>query len=411
MNDANGGEGTLSGFLAKVPLQCGQVMTVANMYVGENAPFDMLLGRPWQRGNFITIDERREGTFLVFKNQDLDKRWEMMVAGDPHPTTEVYDEYYSHAERTETNPQVSHAYLSTPASDILHAHIEEVPDEGDPTQTPKDLTTIPEADKERADQAQQHHLTMLESSLYATDMPHGLIDQELRRATENWRHQAKTSPAPPSQPEDILEKPPTRIESEDELNEAFSFLTTNDNPHSEVPEQAHTATSSMPASSPLPRPENYVLTPPRIVPDIEISPEDDRRLNEIISEELNCGGLTFAQWHRAARKLLRELFESDIRAITLAWDTFDCTENRLFRRQDDERMAYVRSDHRWDILEEDRRVLGLWMHEISRWTDERSRPSFSISSFCTSRQKMLVASQTEKEIDTDVRPDLLNRVV
>jgi hypothetical protein len=68
MNDVNGGEGMLRGLVHHVPLSCGQVLTQANLYVGEHVPFQLLLGRPWQRGNFISIDERKEGTYLVFKD-------------------------------------------------------------------------------------------------------------------------------------------------------------------------------------------------------------------------------------------------------------------------------------------------------------------------------------------------------
>ena len=57
MNDANGGEGNLYGIVENVPLNCGGVMTHANLYVGSHVPFDLLLGRPWQRGNFVSIDE------------------------------------------------------------------------------------------------------------------------------------------------------------------------------------------------------------------------------------------------------------------------------------------------------------------------------------------------------------------
>jgi len=68
MTDANGGKAYLDGLIKDVPLTCGAVTTSTDLYVGENFPFDLLLGRPWQRGNFVSIDERKEGTYLVFKN-------------------------------------------------------------------------------------------------------------------------------------------------------------------------------------------------------------------------------------------------------------------------------------------------------------------------------------------------------
>jgi hypothetical protein len=58
MNDANGGEGTLHGLVKNVPLGCGGLLTHANLFIGENPPFELLLGRPWQRSNYVTIDER-----------------------------------------------------------------------------------------------------------------------------------------------------------------------------------------------------------------------------------------------------------------------------------------------------------------------------------------------------------------
>ncbi|KAH8111639.1 hypothetical protein DFH11DRAFT_1792138, partial [Phellopilus nigrolimitatus] len=66
MNDANGGKGTLNGLVADVPINIGSLSTVANLFVGDHVPFQLLLGRPWQRGNFISIDERPEGTYLLF---------------------------------------------------------------------------------------------------------------------------------------------------------------------------------------------------------------------------------------------------------------------------------------------------------------------------------------------------------
>jgi hypothetical protein len=84
MNDANGGEGNLHGIVENVPLNCGGVMTHANLYVGTHVPFDLLLGRPWQRGNFVSIDERRDGTYLLFKDpQNLEEaRYEVLVTPD-----------------------------------------------------------------------------------------------------------------------------------------------------------------------------------------------------------------------------------------------------------------------------------------------------------------------------------------
>ncbi|KAJ8091479.1 hypothetical protein PM082_024397 [Marasmius tenuissimus] len=93
MNDANGGEGVLRGAISGLQLNCGQVETSGFFYVGDKVPFFMLLGRPWMRENRITIDERKNGTYLVFKDRQTWKpRFEMMVAaalGDLTPTRTV----------------------------------------------------------------------------------------------------------------------------------------------------------------------------------------------------------------------------------------------------------------------------------------------------------------------------------
>jgi len=83
MNDANGGERTLQGLVKNVPLMCGGVSTEANLYVGEHVPFQLLLGRPWQRGNYVSIDERPDGTYLLFKDpKSLETRYEILVTPD-----------------------------------------------------------------------------------------------------------------------------------------------------------------------------------------------------------------------------------------------------------------------------------------------------------------------------------------
>lgn len=82
MNNANGGTGVLHGFMENLPLTCGQITTYANIFVGERAPFQLLLGRPWQRSNYVCIDERPEGTYLLFKDPHMHVRYEMLVTPD-----------------------------------------------------------------------------------------------------------------------------------------------------------------------------------------------------------------------------------------------------------------------------------------------------------------------------------------
>ncbi|KAJ6450732.1 hypothetical protein C8R47DRAFT_1230121 [Mycena vitilis] len=80
MNDANGGKGQLRGYIHGAELNCGGVLTGTDLWVSHQAPFELLLGRPWQRGNMVTIDEREEGTYLVFKDQDTRQpRYELLA--------------------------------------------------------------------------------------------------------------------------------------------------------------------------------------------------------------------------------------------------------------------------------------------------------------------------------------------
>jgi hypothetical protein len=68
MNNANVGASQLVGLVANVPLSCGSVETTANLFIGDRLSFDLLLGYPWQRGNFISIHKQVDSTYIVFKN-------------------------------------------------------------------------------------------------------------------------------------------------------------------------------------------------------------------------------------------------------------------------------------------------------------------------------------------------------
>ena len=76
----------MTGFVPNVPLRCGDVLTHASVFVGESAPFDLLLGRPWQRGNFVSIDERVDGTYLLFKDRSMNVRYEILVTPELAPS-------------------------------------------------------------------------------------------------------------------------------------------------------------------------------------------------------------------------------------------------------------------------------------------------------------------------------------
>lgn len=80
-------ESTLRGLIPKVPLACDDVMTHANFYIRDQVPFDLLLGGPWQRGNYVSIDEREGGTYLLFKDENLEVRHELLVTPEEGPTS------------------------------------------------------------------------------------------------------------------------------------------------------------------------------------------------------------------------------------------------------------------------------------------------------------------------------------
>lgn len=119
MSNVNGGKGTLVGLVQDVPINIRTLSTLASMYVGEQVPFDLLLGRPWQRGNYVSIDERADGTYLLFKDpEDPTKsynKYELLVVPDGnHP-----DWDYNPATWNAMSTQHGNTWLATtPDPDI-----------------------------------------------------------------------------------------------------------------------------------------------------------------------------------------------------------------------------------------------------------------------------------------------------
>ena len=70
MRDANGGSSKLLGLVQEIPLKIGPIYTPVDAYVSTSPAFTGVLGRPWQREHHIGIEEREEGTFLTFPNDD-----------------------------------------------------------------------------------------------------------------------------------------------------------------------------------------------------------------------------------------------------------------------------------------------------------------------------------------------------
>ncbi|THU76705.1 hypothetical protein K435DRAFT_813142 [Dendrothele bispora CBS 962.96] len=124
VHDANGGKGILQGRVDAVPIQCGSVKTYANLFVGSHVPFDLLLGRPWQRGNFVSIDERDDGTYLLFKrrtgNGELRVQYEIRV--EPEEVSEEWSNSISSFIQAANQFSVTtDAELKIPGSFLLTA--------------------------------------------------------------------------------------------------------------------------------------------------------------------------------------------------------------------------------------------------------------------------------------------------
>ena len=66
LHDANGGTSTLKGIIPSLELKIGELITTSNYWVTTTCPLDILLGRPWQWQNLVSIDERTEGTYVRF---------------------------------------------------------------------------------------------------------------------------------------------------------------------------------------------------------------------------------------------------------------------------------------------------------------------------------------------------------
>ena len=84
MGNASGTNSTLTGRAYNVSFQLGGgVDSQATFLIGEDVAFSILLGQPWIVNNRVSIDQRLEGTFLMFKNDNYDAYAEMAVKTHP----------------------------------------------------------------------------------------------------------------------------------------------------------------------------------------------------------------------------------------------------------------------------------------------------------------------------------------
>ncbi|KAF8212174.1 hypothetical protein K438DRAFT_1957943 [Mycena galopus ATCC 62051] len=97
---------------------------MTDLWVSQTAPFSLLLGRPWQRGNLVSIDEREEGTYLIFKDRETKlPRFELLAVPHESPDASVnLNQYRTFAffKEMETDaPKNSKERLDSSAFSIL----------------------------------------------------------------------------------------------------------------------------------------------------------------------------------------------------------------------------------------------------------------------------------------------------
>jgi len=103
MKDANGGMGNLGGLIENVVLRSGTFKTTATLWVGDQVPFSLLLGRPWQNGNYVQIQERLDGTNIEFEAPETQE----LLHEVPAKTSYVEENLTVAQTYSVTTPQIS----------------------------------------------------------------------------------------------------------------------------------------------------------------------------------------------------------------------------------------------------------------------------------------------------------------
>jgi hypothetical protein len=94
MNGVTGHRTLLDGLCENTTVRCGGVETVSDLWVGGPLPFALLLGRPWMTANYVSVEQRSDGTWIVFKETEHPHahRGEINVA----PESRHYEWQHSH---------------------------------------------------------------------------------------------------------------------------------------------------------------------------------------------------------------------------------------------------------------------------------------------------------------------------
>ena len=84
MWDAGQHDTCLEGKCIRIRLSAGNLVTITDLWVGSKLPFALLLGRPWQRRNQVSIEECETGTWLCRRDPYDHKIWETCVIPARH---------------------------------------------------------------------------------------------------------------------------------------------------------------------------------------------------------------------------------------------------------------------------------------------------------------------------------------
>jgi hypothetical protein len=114
MRDAGGHDNILHGCCLNVNLSTNGLKTKADLWLADvSFPLTILLGRPWQRLNHISIEERDSGTWLSKRDHKDRRVWEVCVIPSKL-ATELYATYPSYFFGKDNNLKNSPDILLAP---------------------------------------------------------------------------------------------------------------------------------------------------------------------------------------------------------------------------------------------------------------------------------------------------------
>ena len=82
--DANGGNNRLLGMIPDLEMKIGGLSTTGDFWVSSEIPPDILLSRPWQRQNMVSIDKQLNETYLQFSHVNGNDNQTMEILIEPN---------------------------------------------------------------------------------------------------------------------------------------------------------------------------------------------------------------------------------------------------------------------------------------------------------------------------------------